>query len=273
MATPILISRKEYKSRFKEIEFLGKGVTSMVFLNKDLINGTNIVCKYVDLTKTNCYYKENEILNALKDTQFVSEFIECYSVIKDNSKIRIHMVYKPELVSLYNLIFDDKLTYPNLISIFIMISKGLKYSHEKNIIHRDIKLENVLVRLENNEVDTIEIIDWGFSCFADDDIDKISGSVHYISKELLKDGDIGPYNDIWSLGVLFYCGMTKSFPFNGNDYSDVFDSIKNTKPDLIEVTDFNMRILINRMLMDVEDRISLDDIITFLTEIKDSLTF
>ena len=273
MSTLIKISRKEYKSRFKELEFLGKGLTSMVCLCKDTLHNTLLVCKYVDLTKTNSYYKEHIILDALKDTQYVTEFIEAYSVDRDDEKIRIHMVYKPNMVDLYHLIFNNKLCYSKLIDVLIMISKGIRNSHEKNVIHRDIKLENILVEIKNSQVESIEIIDWGFSCFIDDEIDKISGSLQYISKELLEDSDVGPYNDIWSLGVLFYCAFSKLFPFKGNNYKEIFNSIRHTKPDLLEITNFKMRILIDQMLKDVEDRISIDEVITFLTEIKDNMSF
>lgn len=272
MENKIIIPRKEYKSRFKNTKFLGKGITSMVFLTLDKKLNKEIVCKYVDLTHTNTYYKEPKILETLKGTEYITNIIEYYDVKRDDEKLRIHTVYTPNLLSLYDLVFMDRITYSNLIDIFIMISKGIKNAHDKGIIHRDIKLENILVQLEDDEVITIEIIDWGFSCFVDDGNDKISGSIHYIAKELLCDSDVGVYNDVWSLGVLFFCGLTKNFPFLGKDYRDVFHSIKNTKPEYLYVTDFKMRILIDNMLKDVEERISLDDVIDYLIGIKTSIS-
>lgn len=271
MENKISILRKEYKLRFKNNKFLGKGATSMVFLTLDKKTDTKFICKYVDLTHTTTYYKEPEILESLKNTEYITNLIEYYDVERDDEKIRIHTKYIPNLVSLYDLFSTNKLSYLNLLDVFIMISKGLKHAHEKNIIHRDIKLENILVLLEDNNVKTIEIIDWGFSCFVSDNIKKVSGSIHYIAKELLIDEDVGLYNDIWSLGVLFFCAITKLFPFPGENYKEVFYNIKYSNPDYLHITDFKMRLLINRMLKDVDERISLDEIIEYLIEMKENL--
>lgn len=90
------------------------------------------------------------------------------------------------------------------------IIEALQYIHERNVAHRDLKMENILIAKGLK----IKIIDFGFA-IKDDHIHKeFCGTPHYISPEVIsKGGYLGKPSDIWSAGIIFYKLYTGEFPF------------------------------------------------------------
>jgi tRNA A-37 threonylcarbamoyl transferase component Bud32 len=112
--------------------------------------------------------------------------------------------------------------------IFYQIVKAIEYCTQKNIFHRDIKLENIL--LINN--DSIKIIDFGFAikCSKKEYQKFFCGTLYYMPPEIINKKKYLPYySDIWSLGVLLYIMIYGRFPFNSNNEDDLFDLINEGK--------------------------------------------
>eukprot|EP00916_Digyalum_oweni_P014780 GHVL01024203.1.p1 GENE.GHVL01024203.1~~GHVL01024203.1.p1 ORF type:complete len:719 (-),score=78.15 GHVL01024203.1:1037-3193(-) len=98
--------------------------------------------------------------------------------------------------------------------LFAQTCKGLKYCHDRSIVHRDIKLENLLLDDKNN----IKIIDFGFSTFVTDDkqLKMFCGTPSYMAPEIFARKEHGGYSaDIWAVGVVLYAMLCGSFPFKG----------------------------------------------------------
>lgn len=109
--------------------------------------------------------------------------------------------------------------------LFKQIAEGIHYCHCNNIIHRDIKLENMLLDEHNN----IKIIDFGFSiCMPNTQRLKIfCGTPTYMSPEIVSKIEyIGQCADIWSLGILLYVMLCGKFPFKGLNDQDLYKKIK-----------------------------------------------
>lgn len=92
--------------------------------------------------------------------------------------------------------------------------------HSKNIIHRDIKLENVIVK-----DDQISLIDWEYAITAEEKkyYEDTPGTILYASPEMFGvKSCIGTFNDVWAIGVIIYCLVSYKFPFYslGESYSD-----------------------------------------------------
>ena len=108
--------------------------------------------------------------------------------------------------------------------LFGQIVDALRYCHHKGVIHRDLKLENLL--LDDNR--NVKIIDFGFSTATQPDakLHMFCGTPSYMAPEIVNKKDYyGPPADIWSLGVLLYAMLMGKFPFKGSTERELFKCI------------------------------------------------
>ena len=192
------------------------------------------------------------------------------NIEKFQNEIKIlAMVDHPNIVRLFEVIEDDK--YFNLIQelctggellkkmqttqlkekdiakIFNQIMSAVAYCHEKGIVHRDLKLENILFASEKKD-SPIKIIDFGFSVLlgkndnkeknSQNDLKKYGfkrmkskvGTLYYISPEIIK-GNYDEKCDIWACGVILYILLCGYPPFNGSSDKEVYNIITQVKYD------------------------------------------
>ncbi len=100
--------------------------------------------------------------------------------------------------------------------IFRQVVEGIKHCHLKNVLHRDIKLDNILLDGEFS----VKICDFGVSRFIKKGnyIREQCGTPAYIAPEIIKDkGYEGFSADLWSLGVLLYVMISGTFPFTADN--------------------------------------------------------
>ena len=96
--------------------------------------------------------------------------------------------------------------------IFKQIAYSVSFCHSKNIYHRDIKLENLIINSNN----TVKIIDFGFSarCPPNKTLNFFCGTPSYMPPEIVQKKEyIGSPVDIWSLGILLFTMLCGTFPF------------------------------------------------------------
>ena len=206
----------------------------------------------------------------------------------------------PNIVRLFEVIEDDK--YYNLLQefctggellkktettklkekevakIFIQIMSAVAYCHEKGIVHRDLKLENIL--FETEEPDSpIKIIDFGFSVLFENGVNSNSvdkdkrdskkygfkrmkskvGTLYYISPEIIK-GSYDEKCDIWACGVILYILLGGYLPFNGPSDKEIYNIITQIKYDFDKPVWKNIskyaKELIKKMLTSEKNRYS-----------------
>jgi 5'-AMP-activated protein kinase catalytic alpha subunit len=109
------------------------------------------------------------------------------------------------------------------------VVEGLNYCHSKGIVHRDVKLDNLLLNHEG----TVKICDFGVSKFLQCPAEVMTeqcGTPAYIAPEILKDKGYKGYGvDIWSLGVCLYAMLYGTVPFKANNMSELHQLIKKAK--------------------------------------------
>ena len=154
-----------------------------------------------------------------------------------------------------------------LKQFFYKVLMALKYVHNKSVIHRDIKLENILLD-ENWDP---KIADFGISSIFTNlkKITDTGGTPRYLAPEVIKsEGEIGFKTDVWSLGILLCMLVFKQAPFYAKEVQDLYNKIINQPFEICSRALQNSKKsdefedLLKRMLIkDPKDRISLNECI------------
>ena len=233
---------------------LGKGSYATVKLAINKNNRNKYAIKIytkkalLDPQKKNTVNNEIKILRQLDNINIV----KLYEVIDTPTFLYLVMEYI-EGISLLDKIKKDTNHFfeeQRALKLFVQIIKAIIYCQNKNICHRDIKLENILIIKD----DIIKLIDFGFAVKTDKETyqNLLCGSPSYMAPEIVnKEKYIAQYSDIWSLGVLFYSMLYGRFPFKGKNQEDLFQKINEAKiefPDDIEVND-KIKILLKKILV------------------------
>lgn len=114
----------------------------------------------------------------------------------------------------------QKLSWKDTVHFTVQILRALQHAHDKGIVHRDIKPQNIMLLQDG----TIKVMDFGIARFARDERrshDKAIGSVHYISPEQASGGITDAKSDLYSVGVIMYEMLTGKLPFNGETPEEV----------------------------------------------------
>jgi serine/threonine-protein kinase SIK3 len=124
-----------------------------------------------------------------------------------------------------HLVKKGKMSEPEACHVFLQILSAVKYCHAHRVVHRDIKVENLLLDGENN----IKLADFGFSNYYASDTSLLStwcGSPPYAAPELFEGKKyVGPKVDIWSMGVVLYVLVSGTLPFDGPTLMDLRERV------------------------------------------------
>jgi serine/threonine protein kinase len=120
--------------------------------------------------------------------------------------------------------------------IFRQLIEAVKYMHDKGIVHRDLKLENMLLQ-KPNDINTIKIADFGLAKkYGQAALSTICGTPQYVAPEVIKGGST-PYTygkdcDLWSCGVILFILLGGYPPFYDESEPRLFRKIRDGKPDM-----------------------------------------
>ncbi|KAL0210447.1 hypothetical protein RCL1_004883 [Eukaryota sp. TZLM3-RCL] len=145
--------------------------------------------------------------------------------------------------------------------LFHQLIQGVEYCHANKVIHRDLKLENLLLDGDKN----LKICDFGLSnCVSDTSmvLTTACGSLHYASPELISGKPYtGPSVDNWACGVILYTLLSGHLPFEDSCSASLFQKIAggcNTFPDHISTTATSL--LRGLLCVDAQNRFDLDNV-------------
>uniref|UniRef100_A0AC11BFU3 Uncharacterized protein n=1 Tax=Ovis aries TaxID=9940 RepID=A0AC11BFU3_SHEEP len=144
--------------------------------------------------------------------------------------------------------------------LFCQLVSALQHCHQRGVVHRDLKLGNLLLDTNNN----IKISDFGLSnqWHPGNELDTFCGSPAFMAPELfLGMPYTGPEVDVWSLGVVLYTMVTGSLPFGGQDFWELRQCVLRGKYHVPKYLSTNITDLLERMLtLKTTDRGTLDDV-------------
>jgi len=163
-----------------------------------------------------------------------------------------------DFITKYGRIDEKSVTAKKL---FKQLVEAVDYCHKNNFVHRDLKLENVLLSSDFN----IKLSDFGFTReFSSSKLlDTYCGSVAYAAPEMISGKQYnGPGADIWSLGVILYTIVCGTLPFDDETDTVIHQKILNLKYEIPDFISDECKDLITRILkIEPSDRISMEEIL------------
>ena len=255
--TTINNRNKDNKISHYEIgKVIGKGAYASVKICKNKITQEKFAMKIYekkilnDNIKKKCILREIEILKKLNHQNIVKLYD---TIISDKNILLIQeLVNGISLRDFYNKEIRNQRNisekkYKILTLIFKQIFSAFDYIHKKNIFHRDIKLENILLT-KNYE---IKIIDFGFGLYNPRNyLQKFfCGTPNYMAPEIIMKKEYDCQKaDMWSLGILLYKLFCADFPFKGKDEKDLYRHIIKGKYKIKEYVPDLIKIIIDKIL-------------------------
>ncbi len=210
---------KKLDGRYEITELIGVGGMAEVYKGVDVIDNKPVAIKILKKE-----YAENE--------EFLRRF-------RNESKA-IAVLSHPNIVKIYDVGFSDKLqyivmeyidgitlkeyieeervlTWKDTVHFVIQILRALQHAHDKGIVHRDIKPQNIMMFSDG----TIKVMDFGIAKFAREEgktaTDQAIGSVHYISPEQASGAVTDAKSDIYSVGAMMYEMLSGRKPFDSDN--------------------------------------------------------
>ncbi|XP_054902350.1 NUAK family SNF1-like kinase 1 [Poeciliopsis prolifica] len=229
-AAPVEVKKHQHKHnlkhRYEVMETLGKGTYGKVKKAVERASMRTVAIKSIrkeritdDLDRIHIQ-REIEITSSLRH----SNIIRFHEVFESRDKIVIVMEYASR-GELYDYIQERKrLPETEARSIFRQIASAVHYCHKNGVVHRDLKLENILLDKDLN----VKLADFGLSNNFQTGslLQTYCGSPLYAAPEIVKGLPYtGPEVDCWALGVLLYALVYSSMPFDGANHKKLTEQI------------------------------------------------
>ncbi|XP_077522544.1 MAP/microtubule affinity-regulating kinase 3 isoform X48 [Amblyomma americanum] len=218
-------SEEPHIGRYRLLKTIGKGNFAKVKLAKHVPTGKEVAIKIIDKTQLNPsslqkLFREVRIMKMLDHPNIV----KLYQVIETEKTLYLVMEYASGGEVFDYLVAHGRMKEKEARAKFRQIVSAVQYCHQKRIIHRDLKAENLLLDGEMN----IKIADFGFSneFVPGMKLDTFCGSPPYAAPELFQGKKYdGPEVDVWSLGVILYTLVSGSLPFDGANLKELRERV------------------------------------------------
>ena len=222
--------------RYQCLSQLGEGGFGRVYLAEDPELHRSVAIKIPRLDKIG---KNHELRNFVKEGRMLAQvehpaIVNVFDIAESDDGVPFVVLQYIEGVTLRELVRSSKLQPSECIDLLLQVAVGLQASHEASLIHRDIKLENIIV--DGNC--KVHIVDFGLALH--EELEPIesgkrqAGTPSYMSPEQIKGEHhlVDGRTDIWSFGVTMYCMLVGKRPFSSKTDRGLVEAIcfHNPKP-------------------------------------------
>ena len=209
---------KKLDGRYEIRELIGVGGMANVYKAYDVVEARTVAVKILREE----YMNNDEFMRRFRnESRAISlldhpNIVKVYDVIFSNRIQSIVMEYI-DGITLKDYIDQEKvLRWKEAVHFTVQILRALQHAHDKGIVHRDIKPQNIMLLADGS----IKMMDFGIARFSRAQSqtvsDKAIGSVHYISPEQAKGERTDARTDIYSVGVMLYEMLSGRLPFDGD---------------------------------------------------------
>ncbi len=219
-------------SHYKILEKIGGGGMGVVYKAEDTKLKRRVALKFLphefsdDPVAKKRFIQEAQSASSLDHSNICT--IHEIDETKDGQLFIAMACYEGE--TLKSKIQNDPLEIKKAITIAMHVAAGLAKAHSKGIVHRDIKPANIFV----TEDGQVKILDFGLAKLAGTTritkTESITGTVAYMSPEMVRAEEMDHRTDVWSLGVVMYEMLTGKLPFKGENWEAIMYAISNTAP-------------------------------------------
>lgn len=201
--------------RYEIVGKVGAGGMSDVYKAKDHTLGRFVAIKVLkqefseDVNFVTKFRTEAQSAAGLEHPNIVN----IYDVGSENGLYYIVMEHVEGITLKTYIEKKGQLSFKEAVSIAIQVGRGIEAAHNKHIIHRDIKPQNIIISTEGK----VKVTDFGIARVANTNTinSDVMGSVHYASPEQARNGFVDGKSDIYSLGIVMYEMVTGRVPFDG----------------------------------------------------------
>ena len=269
-------------SHYQIIDQIGQGGMGVVYKAKDLNLERTVAIKFLPAHLAASEENKKRFLMEAKSAASLNHpnIMSIYEIGEfENSVFMVMEFVEGETLKSYvaNIKTGSGIPYLKATEWLITISKGLKVAHDNNIIHRDIKSENIMV----SPGEQLKIMDFGLAKLkGSSGMTKTGtslGTLAYMSPEQAQGLSADQRSDIWSLGVVFYEMLTGEPLFKAEHEAALLYLIVNEQPPLPSTMDLKIPhtvdMIVSKMLAKKPEKRyqDMDEVIKALIEAKDSL--
>ena len=229
-------------NRYKVLKLLGKGGMAYVYLAFDTILKREVAVKVM---KSDMSDDELALERFKREAGAVTQLshpniVDVYDVGDEDDKHYIVMEYVRGYTLKQLIKKRGPIPYKEAVWMIKQLAGALMEAHRNNVIHRDVKSQNVLIKDDG----TVKLSDFGIA-LANNAMqitkkDSVLGSVHYLAPELSQGKQANMQSDIYSLGIVFYELLTGDVPFKADTPINV--ALRHIKEDVPSVRKFNPEI-------------------------------
>ena len=239
--------------KYKENKLIGEGGFAKVYQAINNTTGQEVALKKISKNKLHMTGDEDYYLNALEKEIETMKLCECDNTVKfyEYYEEKDYYTIAMELcdTTLYDYLLPKKnFSIEEIYDIFSNLNRAFKIMNKNKIVHRDIKLENILIKYINTEKTKFipKLSDFGFSKKIEEKSKNTRlGTMNTMAPEVIQTGIYDSKADLWSLGVIIYYCYFKEYPYKGKDIKKIIKSntLNYKKPKNIFLSDLIDKLL------------------------------